>query len=165
MGRWVRRQVVGVAATRKGSAEQRDRDAEMKARESFQTYWPDPLFVAGLSLYRGGGDKVGRYQVRFTNTDPELIYLFLKFLNAYTPEYKERIWISLIQYAGTNRETNEQFWQAKTMIPTEQFQKTVTIKSKSIERKSPHGICVVGVSSVSLKIKMMTWIAECAKRL
>jgi len=165
MDRWGRKHVVGVAATRKGSVERRDRDAEMKARESFQTYWPDPIFVAGLSLYWGGGDKVGRYQVRFTNTDPELISFFIKFLNAYAPGYKERIWISLIQYAGTDREANEQFWQAKTMIPKEQFQKTVTIKSKSVERQSPRGICVVGVSSVSLKIKMMTWIAECAKRM
>jgi hypothetical protein len=161
----IRKRVLAMNSARKKNAESRDESARKEALEQFTAYYQDPLFNLGLGLYWGEGDKKTRYQVRLTNTDPDLIRTFLRFLETYAKEFKDRIWISLIRYDDIEQVQCEHFWQEKTGLGRERFQKTVTIKSRSIEAKSPYGICIVGISSAKLKIKMMTWIAQLEKKL
>lgn len=161
----VRRRVAAMNNARKKNTATRNEAAKREALEQFTDYYQQPLFTLGLGLYWGEGDKKTRYQVRLTNTDPELIRTFLNFLEAYAKEFKDRIWISVIRYEGTDKTQCERFWQEKTDLIPQQFQKTVTVKSRGIERKSPYGICVIGISSVKLKIKMLAWIAELEKRM
>lgn len=149
----------------KQTPDEKDRMASKEAGEQFSSYWPDALFVAGLALYASGGDKTGKYHVRLSSTNPEIVSTFVKFLGVFAPEYKERVWISLAAYGGTEREGCERFWSEKIKAPKPRFHKTVFLKSRGIERKSPHGICTVGVSSVVLKRKIMVWIDEWAKKL
>lgn len=149
----------------KQNADERDRVVDKEAREQFPSYWPDALFVSGLALYVSSGDKTGKYHVRFSSANPEIIGTFLKFLGAFAPEFKERVWISLAAYGTAEREGCERFWSEKIKVSKQRFHKTIFLKSRGIERKSPHGICTVGVSSVVLKRKMMVWIDEWAKKL
>ncbi len=152
-------------AGKKLSMQARRQRATEEALVDFEKYWPNPLFVAGLALYWGEGDKKTAYQARLTNTDPELIRIFLSFLLTFGDLPKERVWVSLIIYDDLDVSTCELFWQKATNLSADHFQKTVMIKGRSIEKRSPNGICVLGISSVDLKTKMLVWIAELSKRL
>lgn len=157
--------VKNITRTRQRNAGARDDAIRAHALKEFERNFHDPLFVAGLALYWGEGDTTTRYQVRLTNTDPGLLQVYVKFLKAYAPEMKDRLWVAATRYENGSEEQCEKFWQQKTGLKHEQFQKTVIIKSRSIERRSPYGMCTIGISSVALKIKMLTWIAELKKRL
>lgn len=150
---------------RKQSLEQKENRVIDEALTMFNERQLDPLFIAGLCLYWGEGDKRTRHQVRITNTDPGIIRLFLRFLNVYSNILQERVWIALIIYKDLDIETCETFWQKETGLTASHFQKTITIAGKGTERRSPHGICILGISSTELKTKISTWIAELAKRL
>lgn len=50
----------------------------------------DPLYIKGCMLYWAEGKK-SRNVVRFTNTAPDMVRLFLRFLNAYWPDAVVRI--------------------------------------------------------------------------
>lgn len=151
-------QVQRMNSAKRVSAEARDKEAVEDARSKFKSHMHETFFISGLSLYWGEGDKRTPYQVRITNTDPGIIRIFLQFLTRYSGIPRERVWISLIIYNDLNRRDCEEFWQKETGLSAEHFQKTVTIQGRGTERRSPNGICVLGVSSVVLKIKMLEWI-------
>ena len=152
-------------AARKISLDATYKAAGELARDSFIANMSDQLFVSGLSLYWGEGDKRTRHQVRLTNTDPALVKIFLKFLLKYSELPLERVWVSLIRYPDTTSEGCEMYWQDQLGLGAEHFQKTVEIQGRGTERRSAYGICVVGISSSVLKVKMLTWIAELGKYL
>lgn len=139
--------------------------ARLEALNTFVRHRIDPLFVAGLALYWGEGDKRTRHQVRITNTDPALIRTFLAFLRIYADLPEERVWVSLIVYPDIVISECEQYWQNALGLGSEHFQKTVVIQGRGTERRSQYGICILGLSSAVLKVKMQTWIAELAKNL
>jgi hypothetical protein len=152
-------------ATRRASRQAQDEFLKKQARSSFAACWPEPVFVAGLALYWGEGDKRTRHQVRITNTDPGIIRSFQGFLKKYGGNLGTRIWISLIIYEDLDRRACESFWQEESGIAPERFHRTVVIKGRGTERRSPHGICILGVSSTPLKTTILTWIEEMEKRL
>src|SRR3989344_6341070 len=55
-------------------------EARIEAKMDLEILKYNPLFIAGLMLYWGEGDKASKSQVRHANTDPELIKLFVFFL-------------------------------------------------------------------------------------
>lgn len=140
-------------------------DAESEAKRDLARHLSDPLFVSGVSLYWGEGDKRTRHQVRVSNTDPALIRSFLKFLRRFGEVPDERVWVSLIAYPDIPILDCEGYWQRELGLDGSHFQKTVVIQGRGKERKSAYGICVLGVSSTVLKVKMLTWIAELPKNL
>src|SRR3989344_8749851 len=70
-----------------------------EAKKEFPSLIKKPLFIAGLMLYWGEGDKVLKNcLVRLSNSDPELIKVFYLFLWNVILIPKEKIFIKLILY-------------------------------------------------------------------
>lgn len=157
--------IAALNALREERSRAKDADIELAARNEFNVHFGAPLFITGLSLYWGEGDRKTAYQTRITSTDPGILAIFIRFIRAYAPKFGSRIWVSLVTYDDFNIEECEKYWRAATGLTAEQFQKTTLIKGKGVERRSPYGMCTVGVSSVELKKTMVTWIAELQKRL
>lgn len=132
--------------------------ARGEALQELVAYKKNPLFVAGLMLYFGEGDKTTKHQVRLSNTDPILIKLYLAFLETVCGVEKEKIRIQLAIYPDTDQASNERFWSFATGVPMARFTKSILQKPRKGSRGG-QGVCTVIVSSSYLKLKMLEWLA------
>ncbi len=90
-------------------------------------------FMVGLGLYWGEGYKRGNEELGFTNSDPEMILFFIKWLkDVYNIERDRLIARVSINASHLKREDAvAQFWSKKTSIPISQFTRTSFIKTQS----------------------------------
>ncbi|MFH0792118.1 MAG: hypothetical protein V1905_02815 [bacterium] len=130
-----------------------------EAMEEFPELASNPLFITGIMLYWGEGDKKAENgRVSLVNTDERMLPLFIRFLSEICKVPKEKIIVSTTLYPDLSEEDCNKFWREQTGIPKEQFWKTQFIKGKMIRKKVSHGMCTVCVLSRGLKEKILIWI-------
>ena len=114
------------------------------------------LLVAGLSLYWAEGYKKSHSEVGFTNSDPKMINLMLKwFCEIY--EVKKEDFIARVSINISHQKKVSsilKFWSNKTRIPLNRFTKTSLIKSVSKkiypDNKNYYGVLRVKVRKGTL---------------
>ncbi|HEX2792717.1 MAG TPA: hypothetical protein VHO23_03310 [Candidatus Paceibacterota bacterium] len=143
---------------RRNRLDQIYKDARKEAREELETLKYDPLFIAGLILYWGEGDKVSRGIVRLVNTDPSMIRLYKMFLvhACGVPEEKIRAHITI--YPDLDGEICTVHWSETSGIPRRNFIKNTTISGRHKTKRLTYGMCTVYVSSTYFKVKILEWI-------
>lgn len=105
------------------------------------------LSLIGASLYLCEGTKErtlkrgGKiFAVEFTNIDPRMIRMFLRFLREVIGADETRIKAELFVYPDLDETKLKSFWSKETKIPLNRFQKTISLKQKtSIFRHNPLG--------------------------
>ena len=97
------------------------------------------LQLAGALLYEREGTKLRRdlrykntyiYAIEFTNSNPRLIRLFLKFMTRELKIDLEKIKGQLFLYPDLDQKRVIRAWSVETGIPVEQFQKIIMLKAK-----------------------------------
>ena len=116
----------------------------------------DPLYIAGCMLLWAEGDKCRR-AVRFTNSDPELISLFARFLRTCfeVPDDRMRIYCHLFADHVARQREIEQYWADVAGLPATALRKSmVNNYSRSSQRKRfnrlPYGTCKLVVHSTEI---------------
>ncbi len=108
------------------------------------------LFIAGLFLYWGEGWKTSSCTTALTNTNPNMIKFFIKWLELLGIK-KEKIKIHLHLYVDMDIEMSIEFWVKELNIPRNQFRNPYIKKSlqSSITYKSGfgHGTCNIIVEN------------------
>lgn len=132
--------------------------AEVEAKEDFEVLKYHPLFIAGLMIYWGEGNKASPHRVGIANTEPQMIKLFVNFLTKVCSIKSLIIKSWILIYPDLNEDECIKYWIENTGLVKEQFYKTITIAGKHKTRKLSYGVCSVGVSSAYLKRKIMKWI-------
>lgn len=134
-------------------------EARKEARNEFETLKYNPLFIAGIMLYWGEGDKRTRQTTRLTNTDPEKILLFVHFLRNVCLVPREKIRASLVIYPDLDSDRCIKYWSEHSKIPLRNFLKSSVIDDRYPSRKLSNGICIVYVSSTYFKVKILEWLS------
>lgn len=126
---------------------------------SFPELKDDPLFLAGLMLYWGEGDRSQKnVQVKLTNSDPEMIRIFHRFLRETLKIPREKISAWLLLYPDLIDSVQKNFWSRATGIPIEQFKKSVYIIGHHPKRRLSYGVCSVFISSRAFKERILKWL-------
>ena len=133
-------------------------EARTEARQDLEILKYNPLFIAGLMLYWGEGDKATKAQVRVANTDPELIEFFAFFLRNVCNIPVEKIGVHILTYTDIDDDVNRKYWSEISGIAPSKFLKSVHIKGRHKTRRLGHGVCSVYVSSTYFKVKMLEWL-------
>ena len=133
-------------------------EARSEAKKDLTVLKYNPLFIAGLMLYWGEGDKATKGQVRLANTDPELIKLFVFFLKKVCNIHTEKIGISILTYPDIDDKTNRQYWSDVSGIAQGKFLKSILMQGRHKTKRLGHGVCSVYVSSTYFKVKMLEWL-------
>ena len=133
-------------------------EARGEAKEDLEILKYNPLFIAGLMLYWGEGDKATKAQVRLANTDPGLIKLFAFFLRKVCNIPANKIGVHILTYPDIDDKANRQYWSDVSGIAPEKFLKSVHIQGRHKTRRLGHGVCSVYVSSTYFKAKMLEWL-------
>jgi hypothetical protein len=118
------------------------------------------LFLSGLMLYWAEGDKSEKREgVKFSNSDPEMIKLIMRWFreNCKVPEEKFRIGLHI--HTLHCRRDIEEYWSKITGIPLSQFYKTQVKKTSLGQRKNKlyNGTCSVAIGNKNLFRKIKGW--------
>lgn len=127
------------------------------------------LFEAvGLTLWWTEGTKARvdkrwkntlNYSVEITNTDHEVIVLFLKYLRERLGVQTGKIKLQLQIHQGDNQAVLEGFWEEVTGIPKSQFNKTI-IRPEGNKVGKSRGTCKIRVYDKKLHLKLLSLLNE-----
>ena len=147
-----------IAATRKKFASLHE-EYRQEAIKEFGVKKRDPLFISGVMLYWGEGDKnVNNASIRLTNSDLGMIRSFYLFLTNSMGIPKEKIVINLLLYPDLIDSVQKKLWSDITGIPLSQFRKSAVIKGRHPTRRLAHGVGMIRVGGRKHKEKLLKWI-------
>ncbi|MEK7174321.1 MAG: helix-turn-helix domain-containing protein [Patescibacteria group bacterium] len=140
-------------------------EAAEEARREFSALKRSPLFITGISLYWGEGDKASKHLVRLGNTDPIMMGIFVDFLKmtCNIPQSKIRAYILL--YPDLDPKKCLSLWVRSSGLSRKNFNKSIIIQGRHKSRRVPYGVCSVTVNSSYLKVKINTWLQLLPKSL
>ncbi len=95
------------------------------------------LFMAGLGLYAGDGAKTGA-EVRFANSNPQLVELFCRWFRTYFEPDEARLRLSLYLHQGLDLDAANRHWATVTGIPVAQFYRPYRAAPDSSIRSVKH---------------------------
>ena len=140
-------------------------EAEREAIEEFEKLKYNPLFIAGIMLYWGEGDKLTKYEVRLSNTDPSLIRLFVIFLDKICQIPSDKIRLNVLIYPDLNSDECIRYWAAQSGLSANHFTKCISIQGRHKTRRLSNGVCMAHVSSTYFKVKVSKWLELLPKEL
>jgi hypothetical protein len=112
------------------------------------------IFIAGLFLYLGEGNKVSRNSVGITNTDPSVIKFALYWIINSLKVPKEKVRVQLHLYNDMNFEKESNFWLRELQMEKSCLTKPYIKKSfkTSLDQKGfGHGTCGLFVHKTIIK--------------
>lgn len=123
------------------------------------------LRVAGTFLYWAEGYKRG-HLIDFTNSDVDMIKIFLKFLRKVCGVKESKIRIKIFCYSNHNIAKLKKFWSHITKISLSQFHKSYVRKSfnKKNQNRLPYGLIHVIYSDKKLLLIIKQWIGHYIKK-
>src|SRR3989344_4304026 len=158
-------------------AETRAKEMRAEGKKLIRGISKRDLLIIGTALYWAEGYKrqvviKGKtrtsHRVSLTNSDPDLVCIFLQFLKEIfkIPDEKITIWIRYFEHQDPVYLLD--FWQKKCNISCSNFKKTLQTVSISSQRKKsynslPFGVAQISVNSTNLYHKIMGLISGVAK--
>lgn len=124
------------------------------------------LKLAAVMLYWAEGAKGGS-SVKFVNSDPAMIKLFLNFLREVCGIHEERLKLLIHLYPDHDNDTLKRFWSSVTKVPESNFyQSYVHVGKKgTYKNKSLYGTLAVNYSDKKLLTQINSWTKEYQKKL
>ena len=137
-----------------------------EARDEFPALKNEGLFIAGLMLYWGEGDKkVENSNVRLSNSELGMVRIFHLFLTKVMDIPSEKIRFNLLLYPDLADMPLRRLWSVATGIPLSQFRKSVYIQGRHPTRRLSYGVGNIRVGGRKYKEKLLEWIKLYEKEL
>lgn len=152
---------VRIEKFRQTMRDKRERKLKLYYEEQKQNLLPlseRELFIAGLFLYLGEGNKASRSALGIYNTDPSIIQFSLLWLTKCLGIPKTKIRVSLQLYNDMDIAQTLTFWRKALLLPKSSFTKPYVKKSlrSSIDHKGfGYGTCGLIVHDTILKEKIL----------
>ena len=119
---WNPRRIEHFRETMRKKRETRLQGAYVKAKKDIGRLTRRDLYIAGLYLYWGEGNKSGQANVGISNTDPSVILAFLDWVKIMGIP-REKLHVRLHLYKDMNIQKETQYWSDTLRIPLAQFRK------------------------------------------
>lgn len=145
--------------TMRKKREEKERQIYDKYSTRFSKISKEALFVAGLMLYQGEGNKRDPYRIVLSNTDSKLIVFFIKWLGQFWGVVKKHLKIQLHLYDNMDIPKEINFWKSESKLLNSQFYKSIIRKMKknsfSYKESFRHGTCQISFSGGEKKRELM----------
>lgn len=132
----------------------------------FPKLYKNPLFLIGLSLYWGEGQKTENGIVGVINSDVNLLRVIGEFYRKILKVPEEKLRAAIFIYNDNDLEKTLRFWVRNLKIPRRQFIKTQVLPSRAklTKKKVRHGICNLYFTNTEINIKIRQWFNLLAER-
>ncbi|MEK7541047.1 MAG: hypothetical protein AAB529_02315 [Patescibacteria group bacterium] len=131
-------------------ARERAKEIQKNAAKNIRNLSKKDLLLVGTALYWGEGSKKTRWVLAFSNSDPLMIKVIMRFFKEVCniPEEKMRAIVQI--HPNVTSEEAVNYWSEVSGIPKLQFQKTYTRLSPSSKQKRPPNALPFGTLRVSV---------------
>jgi hypothetical protein len=129
------------------------------SRKESNNLLEDKLFLSGLMLYWAEGTKRGEEMVNFSNSDPNMVKLMMRWFRKVCKVREERFRIQVHIHSLLNQKDIKNYWSNLTGISLGQFHKLMVKKTSLSHRKNVlyFGTCCIRVCDKNLFRKIMGW--------
>ncbi|MFA5936814.1 MAG: helix-turn-helix domain-containing protein [Candidatus Paceibacterota bacterium] len=145
---------------RRTMLEEKYKKVEEDAEKEFEIYKNNSLFMAGLMLYAGEGDKLDKGTIRLANIDFNLHKIFIKFCEKFLKVDKREIKFSILLYPDLDINLCIHKWSTELTIQEKNFYKPQVIQGKLQTRKLHFGVGTTIILNSFLKRKLLFWIEK-----
>jgi hypothetical protein len=131
---------------------------EGEAKKLFKRYSSDPIFMLGLGIYWGEGDKFN--VMKLTNTDVEIHKVWVAWVKRFIPTSLKLVGTSMV-HPGNSTVASTKYWRRKLGIEIRVRLFKPRKTSKKRKNLWPYGVLQVitaGKGSTEWHFKLMTWI-------
>ncbi|MEF8846933.1 MAG: helix-turn-helix domain-containing protein [Candidatus Paceibacterota bacterium] len=145
----------------KEAARKREKD-KARAADDINEITKENLKLIGTALYWAEGGKKSNNEFNFSNSDPKMIKVMMKFLREIVEIPDDEIQAKIHLYPDTNQESAIQYWKKVTDLPEENFPSPQTQISRSSKKKRsnrlPNGTLHLRIYNTELVSKIKGWI-------
>ena len=137
-----------------------------RARNEINRLSGKELKLIGAALYWAEGSKTQRGTVQFSNSDPRLIQLMMRFFKKVCKVPSARFRGHIYIHTHLNAEKAKKYWHQISGIPLNQFYKTSKQQNKTSKGKKdslPYGTFSIEISITELFLKIKGWIEGLSK--
>ncbi|MFH1966481.1 MAG: hypothetical protein ABII95_01265 [Patescibacteria group bacterium] len=125
------------------------------------------LLLVGVALYWAEGSK-GRWALQFTNSDPDMIMLMMKFFRNICEVPESKIKASAQIHPNVTPQKVVNYWSKISGISKKNFHKTYcrvspSSKFKRPSNKLPYGTLRIEICNIEMVDKVKGWIRGIAK--
>ena len=138
---------------RKLKIENENKEAYFEGQNSIKSISKRELLLIGATLYWGEGTKSEKNSVSlsFSNSDPYMIAIYLKFIREILKVPEEKIRAGIHIYPSISPQKARNFWSKETNLPENRFYIVTQISRASQNKRPfnslPYGTIVVKVNS------------------
>ena len=121
------------------------------------------LKAMALGLFLTQGNLKNKNSVKFSNSNPGIVKIFVKFLKIVCGIPSDKIKASIIIYPDVNAKKCKQYWSDFLDLPLEQFTKTTILNARnkvSTKKHSDIGTATVYVHNKKLLNIIKEWAKE-----
>lgn len=147
----------------KGRTLKKEKQTQKKAAQEIKNISKKELFLVGVALYWAEGGKKNRWGLQFSNSDPEMISLIMKFFRKICCVKEEKFYMQLILHENIEEKKAINYWAKITQVPEDQFKKpcySLSKSSKKIRKKRqlPYGTLQVRIHDKKLTHKIYGYV-------
>jgi hypothetical protein len=148
----------GLARIMANRAQRRER-WQAEALSLWRQWRRDPLFVLGVGLYWGEGEKnLCNKRLALSNADPNLLRVWLRWCARFLPGVRLNFDLSI--HDNCDLDAARAFWREELNIEVTWVSMAVSRASKRRRKSLPHGTLKVSLGRGSLEwyTKMLVWL-------
>lgn len=132
-----------------------ERKIQRKAAKKIGSFSKRELFLVGTSLYWAEGSKTSRWHLQFSNSDPKMITLMMKFFRECCHIKEKNFYMQMILHKNIRRKIALEYWSQVTGVSKKQFKKpcfSLSKSSKGIRKKYqlPYGTLQIRIFNKKL---------------
>lgn len=152
--------IIKLAQIRKRKKKERYNKYKREAKKEFCQLKSNPLFLTGLSIYWGEGEKANQGRVSVINSDVNMQKVVVNFYRKCLKIPQKKLRIALFIYPDHDENTIKDYWASNLNIPKSQFIKTQVLNSRSkrTNNKLKNGICNLYFCSTEIHVKIIKWL-------
>jgi len=145
---WSSRRIENFRKTMRRKREMKNLVAYQKIEKDFQLLSKRELFIAGFFLYWGEGAKTSPSTVMISNTDPDVLKFFIKWVR-FMKVPTEKMHVLLHLYKDMDQQKEIAFWARELNLPKSNFHKPYIKHSNlsdiTYKNGFGHGTCHVRI--------------------
>lgn len=141
-----------------------------KAVKEIKTVSSKDLKLIGTSLYWAEGNNKNRHRLQFSNSNPLMIKIEMRFFQEICKIPNNKITARIHLYPHTNQKKALDYWSKiinlpKTQFKTPQTQISRASKGKKLKNTLPYGTLHITICSTELACRVQGWIQGIGEKL
>lgn len=145
----------------------RHEEYRRQARVEFNKLKNNRLFLSGLAIYWGEGEKTDSGRVSLVNSDDRMLKVIINFYRKILKIPEDKLRAALFIYTDINEKKALDYWSRILEISKKSFIKTQILPSRSklTKNKVINGMCCIYFSNKEKSIKIREWISMLAEEM